>query len=62
MAAICLAGSSLLAVVLVIALAREIRLRRALQALLKRLLTHWRSHETNHPIDPERPAAGRMQK
>jgi hypothetical protein len=38
------ASSSLLAVVLTVALVRERRLRRALQALLRRLLFHWRSH------------------
>jgi len=61
MTAIVLAGSSLLAVVLVIALAREIRLRRALQSLLRRLLAHWRTHETTCPDDPDRPAPGRLQ-
>ena len=37
-------ASSVLAVVLVIVLAREIRLRRALECLLKKLLTYWRTH------------------
>jgi hypothetical protein len=45
----------------VIALAREIRLRRALQSLLRRLLAHWRTHETTCPDDPDRPAPGRLQ-
>ena len=61
MTAIVLVGSSLLAVVLSIALAREIRLRRALQSLLRRLLNHWRPHETLRPNDPDRPAPGRLQ-
>jgi hypothetical protein len=61
MTAIVLAGSSLLAVVLVTALAREIRLRRALQSLLKRLFIQRRPHEKIHSDDADRPAAGRMQ-
>jgi hypothetical protein len=36
-------ASSLLAVVLVVALVREVRLRRALQRLLSRLLAMWRN-------------------
>ena len=35
-------ASSVLAVVLVVVLAREIRLRRALESLLRRLLAYWR--------------------
>jgi hypothetical protein len=62
MSAVVLAGSSLLAVVLAMALAREIRLRRALQSLLRRLLAHWRPHETIHSDDLDRPAAGRLQR
>jgi hypothetical protein len=38
-----LLASSALAVVLALALVREVRLRRALQALLRRLLEKWRS-------------------
>ncbi len=38
-----LLASSTLAVVLVLALVREVRLRRALQNLLHRLLAKWRS-------------------
>ncbi|MGA2619381.1 MAG: hypothetical protein ABSF26_17375 [Thermoguttaceae bacterium] len=38
-----LLAASALAVVLVLALVREVRLRRALQALLRRLLEKWRS-------------------
>jgi hypothetical protein len=44
-------ASTVLAVILVIALAREIRLRRALESLLRRLLTYWRSHEERKPRD-----------
>jgi hypothetical protein len=36
-------ASSVLAVVLVLALIREVRLRRALQVLLRRLLDKWRT-------------------
>jgi hypothetical protein len=43
MAAIVLA-SSILSVALVFALIREVRLRRALQVLLRRLLEKWRSN------------------
>ena len=39
-----LLASALLAVVLVFALVREVRLRRALQEVLRRLLEKWRSH------------------
>ena len=44
-------ASSVLAAVLVLALVREYRLRRALQTLLRRLLIYWRSHETNDDAD-----------
>ena len=47
-----LLASSLLAVVLVLLLIREHRLRRALEALLRRLIAHWRSHEKNRPTNP----------
>jgi hypothetical protein len=54
------AATSLLAVVLVIALAREVRLRRALQHLLARLLDLWRNpHETVPPPDRDRRHPGR---
>ena len=55
MTAIVLVCSSLLAVVIVLALAREIRLRRALESLLRRLLSYWRSHEERQPRDTGRP-------
>ena len=43
MTASVLLASSALAVVLFLALVREVRLRRALQILLQRLLHRWRS-------------------
>ena len=45
LAAILLATTAL-ALALTIALVREVRLRKALQALLRRLLRHWRQHDT----------------
>jgi hypothetical protein len=42
-----LATSSLLVLLLVAALIREVRLRRALQILLRRLLSKWRNHAQN---------------
>ena len=61
MTALVLASVSLLAVVLAIALAREVRLRRALQSLLRRLLAHWRKpHEKIRPTDTDDPAADRL--
>ena len=43
-----LVTSSLLVVILCVVLAREVRLRRALQRLLAKLLAHWRNaHENN---------------
>jgi hypothetical protein len=61
-----LAAGALLSAVLALALLREVRLRRALEAVLRRLLTTWRRfrspHDTQPPPrgtdDPERP--GRM--
>ncbi|GAG39227.1 unnamed protein product [marine sediment metagenome] len=44
-----LLACSLLATLLVVALAREVRLRRALQKLLAKLLNAWR---TKHARDP----------
>jgi len=61
MSAIVLAGSSLLAVVLAIALAREVRLRGSLQSLLRRLLAHWRPYEKIHSHNVDRPAPDRSQ-
>jgi hypothetical protein len=45
-----LAGVSLALFLCVLALVREVRLRRALQFLLKRLLEFWRSHANSHTI------------
>jgi hypothetical protein len=65
MASAVVLASSVLAVVLVIALAREVRLRRALQKLLPRLLDPRRSpHETSTlgrpgSTDPARPGLAR---
>ena len=42
-----LAGVSLALFLTVLALVREVRLRRALQVLLQRLLEFWRSHAKN---------------
>jgi hypothetical protein len=50
-------ASTVLAVILVIVLAREIRLRRALESLLRRLLTYWRTHAHTRVPDADRPAA-----
>ena len=44
-----LGAGSVLVLVLVIALAREVRLRRALQQLLRKLLAAWRNTRANHP-------------
>ena len=57
-----LLASSLLAVVLVLILIREHRLRRALESLLRRLLTRWRKHETNRDTDSAGPAAGGLRR
>jgi hypothetical protein len=59
MTVLVLSASTLLAVVLAIALAREVRLRRALESLLRRLLALWRSHEDRRSRDADRRAAGR---
>jgi hypothetical protein len=52
------AASGLLAVILTLALAREVRLRRALQALLARIFRTWRNangtNSTNTPRDDDR--------
>jgi hypothetical protein len=41
---IALLTSSILVLFLVVALVREVRIRRALQTLLRRLLARWRNH------------------
>ncbi len=45
-----LTACSVLVVVLVLALAREMRLRRALQALLAKLLSFWRNRDVEKPV------------
>ena len=45
------AASGLLAVFLSLALAREVRLRRALQNLLARIFRHWRNNHVKNPTD-----------
>ena len=49
-------ASSLLAILLTLALAREVRLRRALQRLLARIFNHWRNA---HESDPRRQSTDR---
>jgi hypothetical protein len=44
-----LAASALLSVVLALALVREVRLRRALEALLRRILKTWRRIHGSNP-------------
>ena len=53
-----LLASSLLAVVLVLILIREHRLRRALESLLRRLITNWRNHEKNSTHTADLPDRG----
>ena len=56
---VALASCSLLLLGVVALLVREVRLRRALQQLLFRLLTLWRRlHATNGPIAPDLDRAG----
>jgi len=50
-----LLACSLLAVILVLTLIHEHRLRRALESLLRRLITHRRHHEQNPTRDPDLP-------
>jgi hypothetical protein len=45
-----LTASSVLVVVLVLLLCREVRLRRALQTLLKRLMSYWRNSDAEEPV------------
>ncbi len=54
--------SSLLVVILVLILIREHRLRRALENLLRRLINHWRNHETNTTREPVDVLDRRMRK
>ena len=63
---VALAAGALLSAVLALALLREVRLRRALEAVLRRLLTTWRRLRSHHDSqmppreadDPDHP--GRM--
>jgi hypothetical protein len=50
-----LAACALLSAILAIALVREVRLRRALALLLRRILTTWRRFHGPRQLDPERP-------
>jgi len=52
-----LLASSTLALILIVALVREVRLRRALQRLLTRLLAYWRNPHGENP--PDRPRSPR---
>jgi len=45
-----LTSSAVLVVLLSLALAREVRLRRALQSLLKQLLSFWRNRDDEEPL------------
>ena len=56
-----IAGLALALLLAVVALVREVRLRRALQELLRRLLTHWRHHfgTDDTTADPDGPDADR---
>ncbi len=47
---IALTAGAVLVVVLALALAREVRLRRALQSLLKKLLLFWRNDDDAKPL------------
>ena len=47
-----LTACAVLVVVLALALAREVRLRRALQSLLKQLLSFWRNPDSEKPVAP----------
>ena len=50
-----IAAGTLLSAVLALALVREVRLRRALTALLRRILTAWRTMHDSHVSDDTRP-------
>ncbi len=45
-----IAGLSLSLLIALLALTREVRLRRALQLLLQRFLSHWRTHFAPHTM------------
>jgi hypothetical protein len=46
-----LAACALLSAILALALLREVRLRRALEALLRRILSTWRRFRSEHDSD-----------
>jgi hypothetical protein len=52
-----LAAGAMLSAVLAIALLRELRLRRALEALLRRILAAWRNIHASRESDDARRAA-----
>jgi hypothetical protein len=52
-----IAAGTLLSAVLALALLREVRLRRALEALLRRILTAWRKMHESNESDTPRPRA-----
>jgi len=45
-----LTAGAVLVVLLALALAREMRMRRALQSLLKKLLSFWRNNNAEDPV------------
>jgi hypothetical protein len=47
---VALTANAVLVVVLVLLLCREVRLRRALQILLKQLLSFWRNPDAEKPV------------
>ena len=55
MTCIVILASALLAVLLTLAWAKEFRLRRALQALLARIFTHWRPAHESDPTNRSHP-------
>jgi hypothetical protein len=56
MFALALAACALLSAVLALALVREVRLRRALEAVLRRLLAAWRGFRGERETDAQRRA------
>ena len=52
MVAVVAAGLTLATAALAFAYAREVRLRRALERLLTRILTHWRRHDPDAAAAP----------
>jgi len=52
-----IAAGTLLSAVLALALMREVRLRRALEALLRRILTTWRKMHDTHESATRPPRA-----